>query len=196
MDRIAGGRRHPHRHGKALQLGARRRDKAGGLVHRIGQRRPLPDPRPGQLVGQPRRAGGPHRRRRRDQPVSSQHICGVARRLRGGCAVGRAGPGRQRGKHGNDVPWPRQRPRGGHGGADGDPADRDRLGPRGVVQRVPVAVDQSIRLWRWRDDDRAFVVQGGGKGPVDVVVVGPGTSQQDRRYTTQTDRHQMIVPGP
>ena len=95
-----------------------------------------------------------------------------------------------------DVPRSGQRPRGGDRGADGDPADRDRFRPRCVVHRVAVAVDEPIRLRRRRDDNRAHAVQCGGKRPVDVVIVGSGARQKDRRHATQTDRHHTIVPGP
>ncbi len=33
------------------------------------------------------------------------------------------------------------------------------------------------------------LVQGGGERPVDVVVVGPGARQQNRRHAAQIDRH-------
>ena len=87
-----------------------------------------------------------------------------------------------------------QRPRGGDRGADRHPADGDRRPPRGVVERIEVAVDEPVRLRRRRHDDRADIVQSGGKRPVDVVVVGSGAGQQNRRDTAQIDRHHTIVP--
>ena len=48
-------------------------DVAGRLLHRVGQCGPLAHPRPGQLVGEPRRAGRAHLRGRRRQPVAAQH---------------------------------------------------------------------------------------------------------------------------
>jgi hypothetical protein len=68
----------------------------------------------------------------------------------------------------------RQRPRCGDRGPDGHPADRDRPGPCGVVQRVPVTLDEPVRLRRRGDDDRTHVVQCGRKRPVDIVVVRSG----------------------
>ena len=38
------------------------------------------------------------------------------------------------------------------------------------------------------------VVQCARKGPVDVVVVGAGAREQNRRDTAQIDRHPTIVP--
>ena len=52
-----------------------------------------------------------------------------------------------------------------------------------------------MRLRRRGDDDRADLVQRGGKGPVDEVVVGSGAGQQNGGDTAQIDRHHTIVPG-
>ena len=74
------------------------------------------------------------------------------------------------------------------------PPTRDRGGPCRVVERIAVAVDEPVRLRGRRHDDRPDIVQGIGKRPVDVVVVGSGAGQQNRRDTAQIDRHQTIVP--
>ena len=194
MHGVVGRRSHPHRHGEGFEFTARRRDIPRGLVHRVGQRGPLPDPGPGQLVGQPRRAGGPHLRGGRRQAVATQHFRGVPRGQGGRCGVRFARPGRQGSQHGDDVPGMGQRPRRGHRGADGHPADGDRGAPGRVVERVAVAVDEPARLRGRRHNDRPDVVQGRRKRPVDVVIVGSGAGQQNRRDTAKIDRHQMIVP--
>ena len=194
MHRVVGSGGNAHRHRQTLQLTAGRRDIAGGLVHRVGQRRPLAHPGPGQLLGQPRRAGGPHLRDGRHQPVAAQQFRRVPRGQRRNRGVRVAGPGRKRGQHGHGVPGMGQRPHGGHRGADGHPADGDRGGPCRVVKRIAVAVDEPVRLRGRRHDDRPDIVQGRGKRPVDVVIVGSGAGQQHRRDTAKIDRHQMIVP--
>ena len=51
-------------------------------------------------------------------------------------------------------------------------------------------------LRKVRDAVRPDAVQGHRKRPVDVVIVGSGARQKDRRHATQTDRHHTIVPGP
>ena len=53
--------------------------------------------------------------------------------------------------------------------------------PGGVVERLAIAGDEPGRLRRRRDHHRPDVVERGGKRPVDVVVVGAGARQQDRR---------------
>ena len=54
--------------------------------------------------------------------------------------------------------------------------------PRGVFQIGNVPVDQSVRLRRRCHDNGPSIVQGGRKRPVDVVVVGSGSGQQNRRH--------------
>ena len=186
---------HAHRDGQALQLTAGRRDIAGGLVHGVRQRGPLPDPGAGQLVGQPRRAGGPHLRGGRRQAVAAQHFRRVPRGQSGGCGVRLARPRGQGGEHGYGVPWMGERPRCRHRCTDGHPTDRDRVGPCRVVELIAIAIDEPVRPRGRRHHDRAELMQGRGKRPVDVVVVGSGTGQQNRRDAAQIDRHSMIVPG-
>ena len=117
-----------------FQLTARRRDVARGLVHRVGQRGPLPDPGPGQLVGQPRRAGGSHSRRGRRQAVAPQHLRRMPRSQGRRRGVRFARPGGQGSQHGDGVPRMGQRPCRGHHGADGHPADGDRGGACRIVE--------------------------------------------------------------
>ena len=82
----------------------------------------------------------------------------------------------------------------GHRCADGHPAHRDRLRPRGVAQLVAVSVDETVRLRGRCDDYRTGLVQCRGKRPVDEVVIGARAGQQNSGDTAQIDRHVSIVP--
>jgi hypothetical protein len=63
-----------------------------------------------------------------------------------------------------------------------------------VVQLADVALDEPFRLRRRRHDDGTDAVQGARKRSVDVIVVGAGTRQENRRHAAQIDRHHPIVP--
>ena len=80
VDRIVGRRRDAHRHRQRRQLTARRRHVLRGLRHRVGQIRPLTDPRPGQLLGQPRRTRFAHPRDGGGQAVAAQLVGGLPSR--------------------------------------------------------------------------------------------------------------------
>ena len=58
-----------------------------------------------------------------------------------------------------------------------------------------IAGDQPIRFGRRSHQQRAHVLQRGGKCAMDVVVVGAGSGQQHRRDTAQIDSHALILPG-
>ena len=112
----------------------------------------------------------------------------------GRCRLRRAGPRRQGGQHPDGAGRMSQRPIHGHRGTDGHPADRDGGHSRRVVELGNVSGDQPVRLRRRRHDDGARVVQRGPERPVDVVVVGSGSGQKNRRHSAQIDRHRKIVP--
>ena len=174
---------HPQRGGQPGQVGATGGNVGRRLLHGVGQPRPLIPPRPGQLIGQPRRAGRPHLRGRRRQAVATQQRRRMPRRQSGRCRSGFPGPGRQGGQHRHRLIGMRQRPRGRDRGADRDTPDADGTRTCGVVQRAEIALDQTIRLRRRRHHHGPDLVQRAGKRPVDVVVVGSGPGQQHRRDT-------------
>ena len=128
------------------------------------------------------------------QSVSAQLIGGVPggqRRRRG---VGRAGPWRQHGQHGDDALRIGQRPPGRDHRADRDSADGDRSAQRCLVECLPVPADQVIGPRRHRHQDRARILQRPGENATQVVVIRSRSGQQDRHHAAQVDRHPTIVP--
>ncbi len=141
----------------ALQLAARRRDATGGLVHRVGQRRPLPDPRPGQLVGQPRAGWRPASAR---WPTASPSRRSTSAEWRAASAAGRgcrARPSTPASAASTATACPGWAS--AHAVATAAPMDTPPTAigraAGGVVERVAVAVDEPLRLRRRRHDNRA-----------------------------------------
>ena len=164
-------------------------DVTGRLVHGVRQIRPLAAPRPGQLLGQPRRAGRPHLRRCRGQAVLAQLLCRIPGRQSGRRAARLASPRRQGGQHRNDPIRMAQCPGEGDRGADRHAANRYRAVVRGVVQCRQVAIDQATGFGPRCNEAGTHGVQRGAERPDHVIVVRSCSRQHDESHAAKIDGH-------
>ena len=194
MDRVVGCGHDGHRGVNLAEFGPRRGHVGGGLLHRVGECRPLPPPGPGQFVAQPGRTRGPHGRGRGGQAVAAQRSCGVQGRSGRGGVAGGAGPCGQRGQDRHGVAGMGQRPASGHRRPQRYASHRDGPVPGCGVQRAKIPGDQTVRLGGHCVQDAAGLPDRPAEGPLQVALVGAGPGQQDGEDAPDADRHRMIVP--